>query len=511
MMNFLLRMMSVTLLLVSLGFSVQAQDTAPYFTVTNCPFPVNDDTVQCGVMIVPENHDDPTSTPLRLAVMILPALSANPMPDPVLYLEGGPGYSALFRVNEWAQHPLRVSHDIILYDQRGTGFSTPSLNCPEVETGDYGNFSNPFAHCRYRIVDEEGIDITQYHSAASAADIDALRQALGYEQVTLYGISYGTRLALTVVRDYPDSVRALVLDSILPPEVDFIKDRMYNRMLAFDNLFDSCAADPTCNAAFPNLREVFYEVVERFNTNPYTFTDPRDPIPPTMDGNDVVDAFFRGMYRTEALPYLPFGIYTLYNAETERDHMMGYRAVLGHVTANSFDINYTPPQSITDLVEVRLYMQQVGNVEWAEGMNASVNCSEEIAFSDENAATDADAAIVPPVLLDYLVLDVRRAILWCASWDVPRRPQIETERITSDVPALLLGGAYDPITAVSWLMSASAGLPNSQTVIFNYGGHGVSYGNPCGESIVTSFVDAPHLRPDMSCATHPRLTFYTGR
>lgn len=498
----------ILLIVLGLLMPVHAQ-SAPALMPTDCPFPPLDPTVRCATLSVPENRADPEGAQVQLMVAILPAFSPNPLPDPVIYLEGGPGFSAVFRLDLWIQHPLRMNRDLVLLDQRGTGFSLPSLNCPEVETGDYGVFLTPLNNCRYRLAVEQGVDILQYNSAASAADLNDLRMALGAPQVNLYGISYGTRLALTTMRDYPNTVRAAVLDSILPPEADLIADRIYTRLQAFDALFAACATDPACNSRYPNLQNTFYELVTRYNAAPYRFSQAGLylPLDGELDGNDIVDALFNGLYRTDALPYLPAGIARLARATTERDIANSYRVVRGLVTARSFDPAYIPPPRIDETELVQAYIAQYGDVSYAEGVNASVNCSEEILFSDANAAAAADGELVPPALRDYLSLDIQRVMSWCAVWEIGTQDRRETERVYTDVPALLLSGAYDPITSVSWMMSAREGLPNSTAAIFTYGGHGVSYADDCGVSLVVTFINAPHLPPDTSCAGARRIQF----
>jgi pimeloyl-ACP methyl ester carboxylesterase len=476
----------------------------PQFRQQPCLFDLPEPTITCGVLRVPENRADPTGRQVELAVTILPALLEPKLPDPVIYLEGGPGYAATYRLYTWVDHPLRAHRDFVLMDQRGTGFSTPSLNCPEIEQGSSAQFSNPLAHCEFNRRQEDRIDLDQYHSAASAADFRDLAQAMGYQQINLYGISYGTRLALTIIRDYPQLVRSAVLDAVFPPEADLISDRIYNRFRAFEALFDACQSAPACRQRHPNLEATFYDVVARYNDTPYEIGPvPFSIQPPSpLDGNAIVDGLFQGLYNTPALAMIPAGIARLDRAESRDDVIMGYYMIRGLITPETYrNLGTLPPQpTIRNSVNVRAYENRAGDVTYAEGMYLSVNCAEEIPFSDENAATDADAEIVPEILFDYLVLDVRRLMFSCSTWGVSRRDRIETERVTSDIPILLTGGAYDPITAVSWMMSARSGLPNSRLVIFTYGGHGVSIDTPCGVGLVVAHINAPNLQPDTSCA-----------
>ena len=320
------------LLLFIMGtWQVLAQNPTPAtFRQAACFFPLPDDNISCGILEVPEDYDQVNGTRLELPVIILHA-HTTPLPDPVIHLEGGPGSSGLLSVEWWVDHPLRINRDFIVYDQRGAGFSEPSLNCREVEESDYGVFSTPLSHCRYRLA-ELGVNFNAYTSANSARDVNALRLALAYEQVNLYGISYGSRLALTVMRDYPHIVRSAVLDSVFPPEEDLLADQIFNRLKAYRNLFAACKLSATCNKAYPNLEMVFYEIVQRYDDTPYVFTREFDYVPRQIDGTVIIQALFQAMYRTAALPVLPYALYDMKSARTDQDHREAYLTLRGYIT-----------------------------------------------------------------------------------------------------------------------------------------------------------------------------------
>ena len=178
---------------------------------------------------------------VNLAVAIIHAGGVRPRTDPILYLEGGPGGSALADPDYWLESLLHTSRDIILLDQRGTGFSLPSLDCPETDAytkeEDYGYDSMVAAAtaCRDRLT-LDGVDLAQYNSANSAADVEDLRLALGIDKWNLYGVSYGTRLALTVMRYFPAGVRSVVLDSVYPPNVKGYTEDPANSIAAIEKL-----------------------------------------------------------------------------------------------------------------------------------------------------------------------------------------------------------------------------------------------------------------------------------
>lgn len=169
---------------------VLAQDTpSPDVEYVACWMELPDDVVEgndidCGYVTVPEDRSDPSSQMIELAFAILYAPTDDVQPDPVIYLAGGPGGNAVGELDGWLDVPYLQDRDLILLDQRGTGYSVPSLNCPEVEE----EAEDATQLCYDRLVDE-GINLQAYNSAENAADVADLRVALGYEEWNLYGVS----------------------------------------------------------------------------------------------------------------------------------------------------------------------------------------------------------------------------------------------------------------------------------------------------------------------------------
>ena len=206
----LLLLMVVALLFAGKITPTHAQDGPVLgFEEWDCPFPALDG-VTCGYLTVPEDRSQPDGYVVELAVAIISPTGANPDPVPVVYLEGGPGGASLISTDAFQAEPIVEDHTLILFDQRGTGFSIPSLNCPELED-DTSSDEDPVQACRDRLEADE-INLQMYNSAANAADVYDLVTALGYDQVNLWGISYGTKLGLTILRDYPEIVQSAVLD-----------------------------------------------------------------------------------------------------------------------------------------------------------------------------------------------------------------------------------------------------------------------------------------------------------
>ncbi|HEX2622079.1 MAG TPA: alpha/beta fold hydrolase, partial [Phototrophicaceae bacterium] len=289
---------------LSLQTSIQAQADKPTFTPGDCPVEIPEDqTVDCGTLTVPEDRAVQNSPKITLAVAIIRSPNGNPQPDPFVYLEGGPGGSAIDGIDAWYDTVYGENRDMILIDQRGTGYSQPFLGCPE--TLDLPEDANDLEYaeaCRDALKDE-GVNLAAYTSAASAADINDLRIALGYDQINLYGISYGTRLALTVMRDFPQGIRSVVLDSTYPPQVAGYDEEAINADRAFKVLFDGCAKNSACNSAYPDLEKHFYDAVDQLNKQPVTVDLGEGD--QDFTGDDLINLIFDSLYDTSMIPYLP--------------------------------------------------------------------------------------------------------------------------------------------------------------------------------------------------------------
>src|SRR5439155_13420646 len=183
-------------------------------------------------------------------------------PDPIVYLDGGPGGQTLRQAKRIFDNfaSFAPDRDFVLFDQRGIGYSEPALDCPEhtqflYDTLDQDDnsirvvrdYNASIRACHDRLVDQ-GIDLWAYTTAASAADVNDLRIALGYRTWNLLGASYGTRLGLAVMRSFPQGVRSVVLDSTIPPQLEPGGGASFMRSL--DVLFNRCTNDTSCNRSY---------------------------------------------------------------------------------------------------------------------------------------------------------------------------------------------------------------------------------------------------------------------
>ena len=473
------------------------------FQTTPCPqpniagFPDLDfpSVVQCGYLTVLENRAKPDGRRIRIFVMRAPAVSARPRPDPIVYLSGGPGGAGSFEVASMIKHGLNAEREVIFVDQRGTHRADPLLACPEWEQFLYDSVGVPFTAestthmdsaaiqaCRDRLA-ATGVDLAAYNSTENAADIADLRVALGIERWNVYGVSYGSKLALTLLRNHPQGIRSVVLDSVSPATNNIVENWWSAPASSFKAIFAACAAQPACAAAYPNLEADFTAAVNRLDTKP-AIAQVKDASGSTVTVN--VDGF--------ALAY------TVIMA-SERGDASGVPRMIA-------DIARGDPSAVA-----AAYLALRGPQEFVGlggmGLALTVFCAESANLTTE-VATLAKAKAALPGFPDG-VLRVQpkqgRVFTECPIWNVGMAARSVTAPTVSDVPVLILEGAFDAATAPEWVGQITRDLKNSQVVAFPFTGHSVLGKSKCALSIVAAFLDNPTKPVDQTCAAQTTLTF----
>jgi len=300
-----------------------AADKVPRFEPAPCPKLTGAGELakaSCGYLLVLESHSRPTGRTIRLLVAKYPARSSEKRADPVVYLAGGPGDIAPLEVNELIAADFIRDRDILVVSQRGTMFSEPALTCAPIDNVNRELLSLRFyseaterAHLAateacHRELAATGADLSAYNSTESAADFADLRKALGIAVSNVYGTSYGSYLAQTLIRDHPEGIRSVVLDSVLPTTYT-IPGTWWNTRAGFDNLFHGCAAETACNAAHPHLEATFTRLVNKLETEPLTTTisDPATgkDVKVILDGGALVDWLRNQNYAVPLLQAAP--------------------------------------------------------------------------------------------------------------------------------------------------------------------------------------------------------------
>ena len=323
-----------------------------------------------------------------------------------------------------------------------------------------------------------GVDLSAYNSAASAADVADLRSALDIDEWNLFGISYGTRLALTVMRDAPQGVRSVVLDSVYPPNVDAYTTDAQTQVDAILALLRECAADALCGERYPELEQNLYALIDELNAKPLDLRGE------SINGDDWVNMLSSFMYDSDKIVLLP--------------------AAIGEAAAGNYDLLLDLAEEEMDagfqrtrLGAVRL--QEGDDTGDAQGMFYSVECNEEIPFGnlDEARALMADYA---PQLADPLLANLEALYETCSIWGAGEAAAVESAAVESNIPTLILNGQLDPITPAAWARLAAETLPNSLYVEVPRSGHSVSSDGDCTMQFIVDFYNDPPAEPDVRCA-----------
>jgi pimeloyl-ACP methyl ester carboxylesterase len=434
------------------------------------------------------SHPSAGRRAITLPVVVLPAATVKKLPDPLVYIEGGPGAEtgldadgiAVWR-KDLAGNGVAEGRDLVLFDQRGAGRSEPQLDCPELIVATVTIYrgrpdvaatnqiwQKASAACRDRLLGE-GVDLGAYDSAASAADLEDLRHALGYPPWNLWSTSYGTRVALVAMRDHPQGLRSAILDSVFPPEAEGFVDigASADRVLA--KIATECAADTACNGAYPQVAASLDKLVARLDAT---------PIPVAVDGDDGRRDFF--LLDGDRL------LEVLIDAFYDWDAIAGLPRLI-HEAANGNDDRLKSAAST--------YFSGLLDHTISDGLGLSVTCREEYPF--EQGAPVAAAIRAHPRFAHLIQTDSTLAA--CPIWGVGRSPVIESQPVTSDVPALLLAGDYDVVTPPYWAEAAVRHLAHGHLVKFPGIGHGILASDTCADAVVAAFLKAPRDEPKPSC------------
>lgn len=459
----------------------EALGYTPTFKTADCQFdvPAGYDVV-CGYVTVPEDRSQPKGATLRLHTAIFKSTSPDPAPDPVVHLYGGPGGSLLdsaaFYLDAGGDDILK-SRDYILFSQRGTRYAEPFLDCPGStelawEVAEKGlNYAErearnvAFILACQKDLQAQGINLTAYNTIENAADVNDLRLALGYKQINLYGVSYGARLALTVLRDHPAAVRSAIIDSGYTMHVDINAEVALSAACAFDLIFTSCAADPACQSTYPDLETTFYRVVDMLNDNPVRVALSRGTV--FIDGDNMMDLIFSSLY-------------TIYGKDG--------------VTQIPEMLTIADQDNLSDLAPAFEIMFAEDN--FSEGMYYSIFCREEVS-SDTQEVASALAADLPEQIRAHYMSPALPAI--CEMWEVGKEEASEKEPVVSDIPVLVLTGQYDPITPPAYNKTIAETLSNSFFYEIPGIGHGAMRGSACALDIGLQFLENPTTEPDASC------------
>lgn len=482
-----------SLLFTTVFFSeslAQNNKTVPRFERSECAVPLpQSEKAECGYLFVKENRAAKNDKTIQLPVIILKSENPDSKNEPVLRTFGGPGASSLRLVGSRSFSPWLKDRDLIIFEQRGTKYAKPALDCPEVSAAKINSAKKRFdakmsrldevnaAKVCFERLARQGIELSAYNSAESAADIEDLRRVLGIEKLNLWGVSYSARLMLNVMRDFPNGIRSVVLESTLPIEINYDEMGVDGIIYALNQLFKNCKADNQCAAAYPNLENEFYETVAKLNKEPIltALKDGKtgESFEIKLNGDDfatwIIDYLLSDS--AEAIIDAPLVIHSTYRGKTQ-----------------AFE---------------RYANEKVSPSNYSLGMRYSVWCSEELPFENRRKI-DAQSFLYPR-LKGYEVMSLPDI---CGVWKVAKAKPIENKPVRSKIPTFVIAAEYDAYTPPAWGKSTAANLKNSFFVEIPWAGHGPSFSMPCLRDLIAEFFNEPNSAPDSSvCIEKVRRQF----
>lgn len=464
---------------------VQQITAAPLFRPGACPREIDlpdgfiaGDTARCGAVEVPQSRVGPGLAPLTLPVIVFTSPTMVPGATPLIYLAGGPGGSGLEEVTlAFLDSPLGQTlvrdRPVIAFDQRGTGLSQPSLDCPMLpmvatEIALMRSAPPPALEqvraCRAEL-ERRGIDLASINTTETSHDVRDIILALGYQRAILMGTSYGTTGALFTIRNHPEVVEAAILDGVAPPQwLDGYEDEVMEleARRAFERYLRDCERDPVCSVEFPDLRRRFAELEARSDERlVLRFDDDDEPLTVSFG---LLATLFSDLIREPSLA----GLIPLFVEET---------------------LEGKPDRLIEELGFV-LALAAIGEL-------PDLDPSDPPGEAEEARRAVYDAVLCsdfPPGTPD----GGRPA---CDAWGVPfQGPQVSAP-VVSSIPVLLLSGDYDYQTPPFWAMETARRLENSYSYILPAAGHVVTYSQhmACVAVLALSFIADPKQRPADEC------------
>ena len=453
--------------------------------------------LRCVLVTVPIDRADPAAGNTQVSVAIRPGTGDESL-APLAVLQGGPGGAS----SDLAPFLPSRPYAQVLIDQRGVGFGSANFWCHELlnaltqiieATRDEADViaSDALSECSDRL--KRNPVFAHTTTAAHAADVVDVMAALGYGQWLLYGVSYGTTIALEVLRNAPAGLAGAVLDGVYPGHLDLDADVAAGAERVIRELDEECSVDPACSAILggatdgegATMAELLSELIPRFNADPMVValaaeeTTMQEPLDVLIDGDSVAGAVFQMLYNEFTATLIPgvlAGLARHSDAETADGD--------GVDTAARF----------VALVGVETASQQAHA--GAPATNAAVTCAEWLPLASGPPAGIGEfaAAVVGEGLSAQ-----------CEPWAIAKSPVL-AEPVEGDVPVLLISGWFDPITPPSFAEEAAKHLAASTHIVSRTRGHGIwvwGY-DSCVDRIVADFLAEPGAALDTACASEDR-------
>jgi pimeloyl-ACP methyl ester carboxylesterase len=434
----------------------------------------------CGYVTVPESRTSGSDRTIKLAVVRVKAIGENPG-LPIVRGSGGPGQPGLLTAvpaNVLAHQPILQNHDFVFFTQRGTKLADPFLDCPAYnEAGPAGLIAGSSddeiraaraSALKACIADftAQGVDLSAYTTSENAADVADISQALGYDKIISYGASYGTQLAQYVAKEHPDLVAAVALDGVVPLAATKMI-QVTDIPGSFTQIWDACAADEACNAAYPDPEGELRTAIESLNATPATIS---------VDVNGTpTDVVVNGETAMAALS----------DAMAVPGFMQTLPSVVHRMSAGDFQYTLAP------LLPARLEPEDSANIQ-----HYAINCSDD-PMTQADIATAVDG--VDPLYAGLVADQATRDADACDALGLTQLPDSTDTPLTGDIPALLIQGGLDPYTPMSGGDTVADALTNVTNLKTPGGKHVLIPSNACAVQVLAAFADDPTATLDTSC------------
>ncbi len=437
---------------------------------------------RCASFEVAENPGEARGKRIALKVAVVPAVNRNGARDPLFVLSGGPGQAATEFYVQAAGAFARVQRerDIVLVDQRGTGGSN-ALTCEFPDDAVAAQMSaEQIGSLTRRCLQSLPGDPVYYTTSVAVKDLDAVRAALGYQRINLYGISYGTRVAQHYLRRYPVRVRTVILDGVVPPEQVLGVDSALQAQRALDLILERCRTNEACHKAFPEPASDLAALRQRLTRSSAEVSFP-DPVTAA-----ATDSAFRLVDLQTVVRLLSYS--------SEQAALL---PLLLHEAAAG---NLAPLAAQSQMIEDEL--QDALSI----GMHNAVVCTEDAPFFE---AAKPDRVALENSYLGTSQLDLLRQM--CAVWP---RGVIDADfhaALATEAPVLLLSGSADPVTPPAYAEQALRKLHNGLHVVLQGQGHG-QFARGCIPNLMARFLERGQIQGlDTTCArqTAPAPFFLT--
>lgn len=468
------------------GITANAKPGGPVFVPGPCPAPPQpiDELrhARCGQLIVPENRERSGSPKIRLSVAIVASRSSHRKNDPIVWLAGGPGDDAITEIPMAMAGQLNSDRDVIFMSQRGTYTARPRLTCAAVDRWPAQTLNMPYdapetgaayalatQKCRQEILRRTS-DRAAYNTLESADDLDDLRVALHVDTWNVYGISYGTDLALTYLRQHPAGIRSIAIDGVFPPSLAGGVAAWTSAGEGINAVFRACAEQAPCRRRYGDVAATFRQLVARYEKSPKTVNvqvpGHAGSVKVTISGGMLLQwAVSPGTHLAAKLP--------------------GAIDALAHGNPVPIASTWASP---------KIHENGIGIV--ANGLFYGVACAEWVPYETQQSVVAAGRRAFPTfpasVLKNAPNLPFMREN--CRVWNVPAAAAVVRAATKSNVPALVINSQYDGQTAASFGSYVARNLTHSTVVTIPNVAH-VAFGSPsatanaCAWAIARSFFD----------------------